>query len=324
MQGLLEIQLPIQSELEEFKRLFDEALQSSNPFLQQISKRIISRRGKMMRPILIILTARLHGAIGFPTYYTAVSLELLHTASLIHDDVVDVSQERRGQKSVNAIYDNQVAVLSGDYLLATSLRYASLTHNVSIIDVVSQLGRDLSDGELLQLYNAGKPIFSEEEYFNVIRKKTAALFSACSMTGSLSVCDDKERAEFARLFGEYIGICFQIRDDIFDYYNDDSIGKPTHQDMAEGKLTLPALHVLNATSDVRIHDIALRIKQNTASEEEINEFVLFTQQNGGIEYAIAKMNEFRDKALGLLSSLPDTDIKKSLLGYLDYVVQRNV
>jgi octaprenyl-diphosphate synthase len=322
MDSLSKIKVPIALELEEFKRLFDLSLESSNPLLQQISAHIREKRGKMMRPILIILFARLHGAVTSSTYDTAVSLELLHTASLIHDDVVDNSKERRGLSSVNALYDNQIAVLSGDYLLATSLRYASLTKKISIIDIISQLGRDLSDGELYQLNNVNTMVFSEDDYFKVIRKKTAALFSACSMTGSLSVNDNLEDAEFARQIGEYMGISFQIRDDIFDFYKTD-VGKPTYHDLAEGKLTLPALYILNNSDDLMLKEKAVRIKTGKATIEEINDFVSIIRANGGIEYAESRMKEYHDKAFELLSTLPESEIKHLLISYLDYIVERD-
>lgn len=324
MDSLSKIKQPVQQELFEFRKLFELSLKSDNPLLQRISSHILSKKGKMMRPILIMLMARLHGKVEQSTLYTAVSLELLHTASLVHDDVVDDSKERRGQKSVNAIFDNRVAVLSGDYILATSLNYASKTSHLDIIEVVSRLGCDLSDGELLQLDNISKKVYSEEDYYRVIRKKTAALFSACAMCGSLSVSDSKEDAEFARIIGDLMGICFQIRDDIFDYYDDEEIGKPTHQDMLEGKLTLPAIYVLNNTSEAWAHDVAIRIKQGVASLYEITRLVELVRTSGGIEYAINRMKEFRKKAFDMLIALPDTVIRESLIGYLDYIVDRDL
>lgn len=325
MDTLKNVKVPIEHDLLLFNRMFEDSISSNpNPLLTQISSHILDRRGKMMRPILIILMARLHGAISESTLFTAVSLELLHTASLIHDDVVDESDKRRGQKSVNAIYDNRIAVLAGDYLLATSLYYASKTKNNRIIDVVSQLGRDLSDGELLQLSNINVPTFSEDNYFSVIKKKTAALFSACAITGSLSVFDDLEFAEFCRQIGEYMGICFQIRDDIFDYFSDKSIGKPTHNDMNEGKLTLPALYVLNTTKESWPRELAVKIKNGDASSEEIERLSSFVLSSGGIEYAMNKMNDFLNKGLKMLHSLPDSDIKTSLISYFNYIVSRDI
>lgn len=235
---------------------------------------------------------------------------------------MDESTERRGQLSVNAVFNNKVSVLAGDYLLATSLVHAGLTKSHDIIQVVSLLGQDLAEGELLQLSNVSNHNFSEKVYFDVIRKKTAALFAACTKAAAYSVGVGEEDTEFARLLGEYIGICFQIKDDIFDYFDSKEIGKPTGNDMLEGKLTLPALYVLNATQDARIHEIAFKIKEGTASMEEIACLIAFTKENGGIEYAIQIMNAYKKKALDLLSILPDSEVRVALETYLDYVVDR--
>ena len=235
---------------------------------------------------------------------------------------MDESTERRGQLSVNAIFNNKVAVLTGDYLLATALVEVGMTRNYAIIDVVSNLGQDLAEGELLQLSNVSNPEYSEDIYFDVIRKKTAVLFAACMKAGALSVGASDEKAEYARLFGEYIGLCFQIKDDIFDYYESKEIGKPTGNDMLEGKLTLPALYALNSTHDKQAKEIAVKVKNGTATTGEIARLIEFTKEHGGIEYATKVMVEFKEKALSLLASMEDTDVKKALVCYLDYVVER--
>ena len=240
----------------------------------------------------------------------------------MHDDVVDESTERRGQLSVNAIFNNKVAVLTGDYLLATALVEVGMTRNYAIIDLVSNLGQDLAEGELLQLSNVSNPEYSEEVYFDVIRKKTAVLFAACMKAGALSVGVDDEKAEYARLFGEYIGLCFQIKDDIFDYYENKEIGKPTGNDMLEGKLTLPALYVLNSTEDKPAQEIAVKVKNGTATADEIARLIEFTKEHGGIEYATKVMVDFKEKALSLLAAMEDTDVKRALISYLDYVIER--
>ena len=276
-----------------------------------------------MRPILVLLVAKLYGEIKPETLHAAVSLELLHTASLVHDDVVDESTERRGQLSVNAIFNNKVAVLVGDFLLATSLVHAERTRNHDIIGVVACLGQDLAEGEILQLSNVSNREYSETIYFDVIRKKTAALFAACTKAAALSVEVTDEKAEFARLFGENIGIYFQIKDDIFDYFESKEIGKPTGNDMLEGKLTLPALYVLNTTTDAWAQEMALRVKAGTATVDEITRLIEFIKQNGGIEYAVKVMYEYKERALDLLRTLPDSAVKTSLITYLDYVVDRD-
>lgn len=323
MESISLIKSPISVELEEFKKHFDTSLSSSNLLLNSVIAHIRQKNGKMMRPILVLLAAKLYGEVCPATLHAAVALELLHNASLVHDDVVDESTERRGQLSVNAIFNNKVAVLSGDYLLATALVEVGMTRNYDIIDVVSNLGQDLAEGELLQLSNVSNPHFSEDIYFDVIRKKTAVLFAACTKAGALSVGVDGEKAEYARLLGEYIGFCFQIKDDIFDYYESKEIGKPTGNDMLEGKLTLPVLYALNSTENSTAQAIAVKVKSGTASDEEIAHLIDFAKQNGGIEYAIQTMYTYKEKALQLLSVVPDTDVKKALISYLDYVIERD-
>ncbi|MFW9623736.1 polyprenyl synthetase family protein [Bacteroides graminisolvens] len=317
------IKSPIIDELEDFKNLFDHSLSSSNPLLTDVIGHLQQRNGKMMRPILVLLIAKLYGKVSAQTLHAAVSLELLHTASLVHDDVVDESAERRGQLSVNAIFNNKVAVLTGDFLLATCLVQASKTKNHGIIDVVSKLGQDLAEGELLQLSNINNTEFSESVYFDVINKKTAALFASCTKAAALSAQVDNEKVELARLFGEYIGICFQIKDDIFDYFDNADIGKPTGNDMFEGKLTLPVLFVLNNGAGEEIKRLAIKVKQRLASHQEISDLVSFTKDNGGILYAQKEMTKYKQKALGLLSLMPDSEVKESLRLYLDYVVDRH-
>ncbi|AVM57987.1 octaprenyl-diphosphate synthase [Bacteroides heparinolyticus] len=316
------IKSPISQELEDFKELFESSLSSSNLLLNSVIAHIRQKNGKMMRPILVLLSAKLYGNVCPATLHAAVSLELLHNASLVHDDVVDESTERRGQLSVNAVFNNKVAVLSGDFLLATALVQVAMTRNHDIIGIVSALGRDLADGELLQLSNVSNPQFSETVYFDVIRKKTAVLFAACTKAGALSVGADAEKVELARLFGEYVGLCFQIKDDIFDYFDSKEIGKPTGNDMSEGKLTLPALHVLNTVKDEAMRELAVRVKNGQATSDEIVRLIEFTKQHGGIEYALQTMYAYKEKALSLLASMPDTDVKAALAAYLDYVVER--
>lgn len=322
MDSISLIRTPIEAELRNFKELFDGSLSSSNALLDSVVSHIRQRSGKMMRPILVLLVARLYGDVCPATLHAAVSLELLHTASLVHDDVVDESTERRGQLSVNAIFNNKVAVLTGDYLLATSLVHAERTNSRRVIQLVSTLGQDLADGELLQLSNVSNHSFSEAVYFDVIRKKTAALFATCTKTAAISAGAGEEEAERARLLGEYIGICFQIKDDIFDYFDSKEIGKPTGNDMLEGKLTLPALHALNKTADSRATAIALKVKEGTATLDEIGRLIAFTKENGGIEYAMRTMDDYKQKAFDLLAALPDSDVRTALRTYVDYVVSR--
>lgn len=323
MDKLQQIKLPIDKEFEEFRRLFDSSLQSSNSLLSEVLSYIKRRNGKMMRPILALLIAKLFGEINDSTLHAALSLELLHTASLVHDDVVDESDKRRGQSSVNAIYNNKVSVLVGDYMLATSLKHSAMTRQIRIVDLVACLGQNLSEGEIIQLANINASEFSEEVYYDVIRKKTAALFTASAEAGAISVHASDEMMKNARRFGEMIGIAFQIKDDIFDYYSSDEIGKPTGNDMREGKLTLPALYVLNTFDDGEMRKLALRIRSLDASDEEIARFIEYIKVKGGIDYARQAMADYRNKALALLPPSADRTVKDALTAYIDYVIERD-
>lgn len=322
MDSISLIKTPIEAELEDFKALFDTPLSDSNALLDSVITHIRKRNGKMMRPILTLLMAKLFGEINYSALHAALSLELLHTASLVHDDVVDESDKRRGQSSVNAIYNNKVSVLVGDYMLATSLKHSAMTGSIRIVDLVARLGQNLAEGEIIQLTNINASEFSEEVYYDVIRKKTAALFTASAEAGAVAVNSSDEMVQNARLFGEMIGIAFQIKDDIFDYYSSGEIGKPTGNDMSEGKLTLPALHVLNTLGDEKMCQLAFRIKSLDATDAEISLFIDYVKKNGGIEYARQVMVDYRNKALDLLPSTADTTIKDALTAYIDYVIER--
>lgn len=316
-----QIKGPIIQEFEVFKQMFDASLQSSNPLLNEVITYIKQRNGKMMRPMLVLLMAKVYGEVLDATYHAAISLELLHTASLVHDDVVDESDKRRGQKSVNALYDNKVSVLVGDYLLAASLKEAAMTSDIRIVNLVAKLGQNLSEGEIVQLSNTEAIDFSEDVYFEVLRKKTASLFSTCAEAGALSANSTDEIDQNASLFGEMIGIAFQIKDDIFDYFTSD-VGKPTGNDMREGKLTLPALYVLNHFADETMRALAYRIRSLEATQEEIEDFIEYVKQQGGIEYAQKVMMDYRNKALDLLPSATTPEVRVALTAYIDYVINR--
>ena len=319
------IRRPIAAELQQFVGLFDATLQHSDGLLGQALTHIRQRGGKRMRPMLILLMARAHGRVNDVTQHAGVGLELLHTASLVHDDVVDESAERRGQASVNATYDNKVAVLVGDYLLSTALLHVSYTANERIVQYLAELGRTLAAGEILQLQNIGRDELSEQSYYDVIRQKTAALFEACAAIGALSAGATAEQERQAALFGRRLGMIFQIRDDIFDYYDQAAIGKPTGNDMLEGKLTLPALHALLATRDGDMLAIAHRVKQGTVTPGEIAALVDFTKQHGGIDYAEQRMQQLRSQCLDFIAaSVTDSDIAAALTAYVDFVIQRQM
>ena len=325
MDYLSVIKKPITDELNHFIELFNTSLEHQDGLLSQVLMFIKQRSGKRMRPMLMLLVAKAFGRVSEVTQHAAIGLELLHTASLVHDDVVDESGERRGQASVNAFYDNKVAVLVGDYILSTALLHVSFTSSDRIVSGLAELGRTLSDGEILQLENISNQTISEEAYYEVIKRKTAALFEACTEIGALSVGASKDDVEQARLFGLHLGMAFQIRDDIFDYYESNDIGKPTGNDMAEGKLTLPVIHTVLATDNGAMKDLALKVKKGEVTPEEVAQLVAFTKENGGIEYAEAKMREFKNKAIGFIEEkIQDTDIKQALNAYLDYVIERKL
>lgn len=325
MDYLSVIKKPITEELNHFIDLFNTSLEHQDGLLSQVLMFIKQRSGKRMRPMLMLLIAKAFGCVSEVTQHAAIGLELLHTASLVHDDVVDESGERRGQASVNAFYDNKVAVLVGDYILSTALLHVSYTSSDRIVSGLAELGRTLSDGEILQLENISNQTISEEAYYEVIKRKTAALFEACTEIGALSVGASKDDVEQARLFGLHLGMAFQIRDDIFDYYESNDIGKPTGNDMAEGKLTLPVIHAVLSADNGAMKDLVLKVRKGEVTPEEVAQLVAFTKENGGIEYAEAKMREFKNKAIGFIEEkIQDADIKQALNAYLDYVIERKL
>lgn len=322
MNFLDQIRQPVAVELDRYRELFEETLTHEDDYLGRALAYVRSRKGKMMRPLLVLLIARECGPVAESTYRAAVTLELLHTASLVHDDVVDESDERRGQASANSVYGNQIAVLVGDYILSLSLQQAARTGSLSCVEIIATLGATLSEGEVFQLANVRNEQANEDDYFHVIDRKTAALFAACGELAALTAGADASFVENARRFGAYIGICFQIRDDIFDYFSDSAIGKPTANDMAEGKLTLPALYALRQTDDPAVQALAARIKAREASPDDILRMVAFTKENGGIEYATKRMQEFRQKAEACLERFQNPAVRKALTDYLNYVVDR--
>ncbi|MGM9694663.1 MAG: polyprenyl synthetase family protein [Alloprevotella sp.] len=322
MDSLSLIRKPVAAELEQYRALFDGALQHDDDFLGHALAYVRQRRGKMMRPLLVLLMAKELGKVGEKSLRSAVTLELLHTASLVHDDVVDESQERRGQRSANAVFDNKVAVLLGDYLLSQALLNAAETGNLEVVRIISRLGGTLSEGEISQLAAIRNEEVSEDAYFHIIHHKTAALFAACARLGAISAGGDADYVERATKFGELIGICFQIRDDIFDYFSDGSIGKPTGNDMREGKLTLPAIHALKTAGNAETEALVKRIKSGEASSEDIASMVEFTVKNGGIDYARQTMKKLRDEAVAMLEAWQNEEVRDALKRYMDFVIER--
>ena len=318
------IRRPIEADLSDFIARFESSLSHDDGMLGAALGHIRQRGGKRMRPILMLLMAKNYGTVSDVTQNAAVGLELLHTASLVHDDVVDESGERRGQASVNATYDNKVAVLVGDYILSTALLHVSFTGNQRIIEYLARLGQTLAAGEILQLSNIQNQAISEDVYYQVIQQKTAALFEACAAIGALSAGAAEEDVLKAGKFGQNLGIMFQIRDDIFDYFDSKEIGKPTGNDMTEGKLTLPVIYALNNTDFESMQTLARKVKAGTINADEIAVLVEFTKQQGGIEYAEQRMQDFSRLCKEYIAKcVKEKAVSEALTAYVDYVVQRN-
>ncbi len=325
MDYLSRIKKPIEDEFSVFRKMFSEALTHEDGLLSNALEHIRQRSGKQMRPMITLLTAKNYGEISDVTLRAAVALELLHTASLTHDDVVDESDERRGMPSLNAAFNNKISVLVGDYILSTCLLNAAYTRNHRIIEHLSNLGRLLAAGEILQLQNINNKEISEETYYHVIEQKTASLFSACAGIGAVSVGADDEEIEKSKLFGKHLGMIFQIRDDIFDYYDSNEVGKPTGADMAEGKLTLPVIYALTHSPYESMMPLALKVKAGTINADEIAVLVEFTKKYGGIEYAHQKMQEIAEKVQQYIDeSVKDQSLKDAFSTYLGYAINRTL
>ena len=323
MDYIEKIKKPILSEMQEFDRVYTEVLKNDNELLVNVHNYIMAASGKRLRPILTLLAAKLFGDVTEATLYGAFSLELLHTASLVHDDVIDDTLERRGRPSVNARWSNKIAVLTGDYILSKSLYCANKTKHLDIMEVISLVGMVLPDCELLQLANTRQSAFTEHDYFEIIKRKTALLFATCMKVGGLSVGADEDSLNYLRNFGEYLGICFQIKDDIFDFYENADIGKPTGNDVRDGKLTLPLIYVLKYTSGEERDEIVRLIDNKEFSHENIQKIMQYAHDHGGVDYAIRVMEEYKQKALSELSSLPDNEAKNALIECVDFVTIRD-
>lgn len=319
------IKQPILEDLSVLREQFIDCLSHSDGLLDSALSHVRSRSGKMMRPILVLLIAKAFGEINESTIKGALGLELLHTASLIHDDVVDESNQRRGQKSVNNAYGNKVAVLVGDYVLSTALQVVAQTSNPLITEALAILGKTLANGEILQLSTVDSDEISEERYYRIIEQKTSVLFETCCRVGGLSVgLSEKKLARLQRL-GTVIGNIFQIKDDIFDYFPSETLGKPTGNDMAEGKLTLPVIYALNAKKDANMDFLARKVKSLEANQAEIDALVAFTKASGGIEYAENAMLGLQKEALRIMDTeIENAEVKESLSAYIAYIIDRKI
>ncbi len=317
-----EIKAPIASEMAEFELKFKSSMKSSVPLLDKITQYIVKRKGKQMRPMFVFLAAKVSGEMNDSTYRAAALIELLHTATLVHDDVVDDSNERRGFFSVNALWKNKIAVLVGDFLLSKGLLLSIDNKDFHLLGLVSNAVREMSEGELLQIEKARKLDIDEVVYFDIIRKKTASLIAACCASGAASVSKDETVIERMRAFGEAVGIAFQIKDDLFDYGDGTNIGKPTGIDIKEKKMTLPLIYALNNASYWEKRKIINIVKNNNNNPKKVAEAIDFVIQSGGIQYAEGRMNEYKNKALEILETFNDCDAKKSLLGLVKYTTER--
>lgn len=318
------IRQPILSEMLLFEKTFASALCTENSLLSNVNAYVLQKSGKQLRPMLVILSAKMCGEVNQSTIDGALSVELLHTASLIHDDVVDDTLERRGKPSVNARWNNKIAILSGDYMFSKSLNCATMTNNLGILKVISNIIMQLCEGELLQLANTQQTKISEAEYFNVILKKTAMLFSSCTEIGGLSVNANESALDHLRNFGEFLGICFQIKDDIFDYSDNILIGKPTSNDIREDKLTLPLIYALENTKGAAREKVLKLIDNKEYSAKNIQIITRFAHDNGGVAYAEKQMETFKNKAIKELNIFVDSDIKKSLAACAEYSTSRKL
>ncbi|MFM1914832.1 MAG: hypothetical protein RLZZ531_501 [Bacteroidota bacterium] len=321
MQKVEDIMAPIQSELDAFESYFKDSMKSDVALLDKVTQYIVKRKGKQMRPMFVFLTAKMLGEINQVTYDATTLVELLHTATLVHDDVVDDANERRGFFSVNALWKNKIAVLVGDYMLSRILLLSIEKENLELLEVVARAVREMSEGELLQIEKARDLNIDEEIYFEVIRKKTASLISTCCEAGAISV-HANEHKEKMRKFGELIGLAFQIKDDIFDYGSGEHIGKPTGIDIREQKMTLPLIYVMNHSSPEIRKELLYIMKNEYDVSAKIKRVIQLVIEYGGIQYATQKMQSIAQEALEILDDFPDNDAKNALIGLVHYTMNR--
>jgi len=321
MDMIKQICAPIEQEFEEFRNRYSQLFSSANPGVDLLLKFLLERKGKLMRPILVLLVAKCYGMVKESTYHLASAVELLHQGSLIHDDVVDESDKRRGKKSANAVYDNKMAVLLGDFIVSMALIQITATANIKSVDALSTLIGTLSEGEITQLNALDNTTLSEDLYFDIISKKTAILFSSCtSLSALLNGASDAEIEGF-RQFGHVAGLCFQIMDDILDYHDSSETGKPSGNDLKEGKFTLPAIYALtHSDRDWSTHIKAIRALE--ATPEQIREVTEYSVSNGGIDYALAKMDELKKQAIQGLPAFISPELRNSFECYLELITNR--
>lgn len=309
--------------MEEFEGRFRSAMRSEVALLDKITHYIVKRKGKQMRPMFVFLTAKMIEDTNDSTYRAASLIELLHTATLVHDDVVDDSEKRRGFFSINALWKNKVAVLVGDYLLSRGLLLSVKHKDYHLLEITSNAVREMSEGELRQMEKARKLDINEDVYFEIIRQKTASLIASCCASGAASVTKDEATIEKMRSFGETVGIAFQMRDDLFDYGTDTSIGKPIGIDIKEKKMTLPLIHTLNQVNSSDRSFVINTVKNHNTDKKRVSKVIDMVRSAGGLDYTVKRMNEYRDNALEMLAEFPDNEARKSLTDLVNYVIDRN-
>jgi len=323
MSKLDEIKKPVDKELDDFEPFFRKSMSSKVALLDVITNYIIRRKGKQLRPLIVFLSAGLNGKINESTYVAAGMIELLHTASLIHDDVVDEAYERRGFFSINALWRSKIAVLVGDFLLSKGLLISIEKNEMELLRIMSEAVREMSEGELIQIEHSRKMDIDEETYYEIIKKKTASLIASCAANGACSVKSSPEAVQQMKDFGINMGMAFQIRDDLFDYQPKGVIGKPTGNDIKEKKLTLPLIYSLTKVSKSEQKEVLKWVRDSKKNGKSVDKVVNFVRSNGGIEYTTTKMLEYRDKAKQILSVYPESDYRLSLEMLTDYVVNRS-
>lgn len=322
MDKLLVIRQPITDELDLLNKTLTETLHTNSPLMNEVINTYLESKGKQIRPILVLLCAKLFGPVPREAIDAAASLELLHNASLIHDDVVDESQKRRGLPTINHLYDNRIAVLTGDYFVSCALACSVRTNQMAIIASLGVLGRELARGEIDQLSNAREHRLDEDAYFEVIRRKTASLFYACMQVGALAAGACEADVERLGQFGEKLGLCFQIKDDIFDYFEDKVIGKPTGNDLREGKLTLPLIHAITQGKGEENERMRALLNEEHLSAESVHTLIEYAKREGGIDYAYETMKRIRNEAVALLEGFPPSETVDALISILDYTIDR--
>ena len=317
------ISLPVKHQLEEYETFFRESLESGVPLLQEMMEYLLQQKGKQLRPLLIFLSATINGQVNKLTYLTATAIEMLHTATLVHDDVVDEANERRGRQSVNAIWHSKAAVLAGDYLLSQALLLVTQNRAYDMLEFMTLPIRQMSEGELLQIEKSYSMDTTKEVYFDIINKKTAALIASCAAIGAKSVGASDETVKYMHQIGEMLGMAFQIRDDIFDYQKTSFIGKPTGNDITERKITLPLIYALNQVDSVQREKILALVRDAAVNKQNIELVRNFVITRGGLEYAAIVANDFRDKAIDLINQLPQSSAQESLHALAYYITERN-